>query len=318
MSVNLLKYPTKPNEVADDLESVVYIVKEALLRFHPHDLSYETLDKYGLAFYVSQVFYEMQAVSDRYVIGGWTKHIHILAGRPGFQLPPDPITGKESEMQLFLTELYKLLRTHYAAIPPEQLAPFSVTIPKPFGRVASNPSDPGKLGKIRAKFNRVPLSQSSLPSLRAKHDEPELIKNPIRVLDTHNQIITLFEEFLSLSPQAFIHEKTKDQFIGLSRVITIPPSRPASGSLAEDESRVWVVPPIVNQLNYEGEIAARDRMDDPFLEDEVPAVPVDDEDETAGNMNSDMDVDEDIGDDIGTDEDNEGDVGPDKDDEGGY
>ena len=39
MSAHLLKYAKKPNELADDLESFVYVFTEHVLRFHFHDLS---------------------------------------------------------------------------------------------------------------------------------------------------------------------------------------------------------------------------------------------------------------------------------------
>ena len=36
MSGTLIQYPLKPNELADDLESFVYVFEVACLRFHPH------------------------------------------------------------------------------------------------------------------------------------------------------------------------------------------------------------------------------------------------------------------------------------------
>ena len=39
MSAFLLKYPKKPNELADDIESIIYVFTECLARFHRHSLS---------------------------------------------------------------------------------------------------------------------------------------------------------------------------------------------------------------------------------------------------------------------------------------
>ena len=39
MSATALQYPTKPSEVADDLESFIYVVLYMAARFHYHDKS---------------------------------------------------------------------------------------------------------------------------------------------------------------------------------------------------------------------------------------------------------------------------------------
>lgn len=119
MSGILLKYPRKPNELADDIESFVYVITIALLRFHLHSLSVE--DAHGikteLAMYYTQKFDTYDEAKGGYIVGGTAKVRDMCLGDPGFTLAP-----KNSEkLSDLLTGLYQLGKNHYSKLDFEEL-----------------------------------------------------------------------------------------------------------------------------------------------------------------------------------------------------
>ena len=88
MSASVLLDPTRPNKVADDLESIIYVITECLLRFYPHDLSWSppkdtnpqeiantvirstNLKAKPLVDYVTMTFYECSYNHSGLAVGG--------------------------------------------------------------------------------------------------------------------------------------------------------------------------------------------------------------------------------------------------------
>ena len=114
MSGTLLGFPRKPHELADDLESFVYVISLALLRFHKHDLSF--IDVRGkrpkLAKHISIMFDAADKAEGGYVVGGEGKIEAMVYGHPGFKLA----SGNSPQLSVLLKELYELGKEHYSKL----------------------------------------------------------------------------------------------------------------------------------------------------------------------------------------------------------
>jgi hypothetical protein len=259
MSAHVLQYPKKSNEVCDDLESIVYVIVEGLLRFYPHSDSppihvlsppnaalYEDGDR-DLAMYVQSTFYETQVVN-RYVIGGEAKLRQIKAGKPDFWLKTGP-GDVPVDLQAFLEELYRLLKEHDDAIPLGYLKQFSVT------------NDNDTMYKLEQHlnasehhdiFNRFKLLNKKTPMGKPLLKAPQAAtvlsaERPVQtVLDTHDEMVDLFMTYLfdpdTNKPRThYTHAKTNDQFIGLSRMVQVKDIGPSSGSALSGTSTKWSI-----------------------------------------------------------------------------
>jgi hypothetical protein len=266
MSANLLEYPRKPNELADDLESVVYVVSEGFLRFHPHNLSGPSTSALQppasseqsnqpppannkLARYVATTFYEADVVGSGYVVGGQRKRAEIDAGRPGFKLSGGS-SNQETETQVFLRELYELLREHYAATPqgiyerfraPSQ-ANENHTLESANTKMAMKVDDDQELLEAFFESHATATPASQLEPGR----EPEPVSVAQRKLDTHDAIMQIFLRYLmdrtTRTARKHIHyQKTKDQFEGLPRNVNVTSVGASSGSVTHSRSKIWSV-----------------------------------------------------------------------------
>ncbi|KIP08662.1 hypothetical protein PHLGIDRAFT_126863 [Phlebiopsis gigantea 11061_1 CR5-6] len=137
MSALLLQYPKKPVELADDLESFVYVIVYMALRFHIHDMTDPGLHKdlnfdelaainggnENLATRVHGLFTENWACEGGYRGGGMTK-IWIIKSD---MLPLDlrKLGNQTSPLSLLMQRLYRLLHYHYLAIDYPQMAKYS-------------------------------------------------------------------------------------------------------------------------------------------------------------------------------------------------
>lgn len=122
MSAHLLRYAKKPNEVADDVESIVYVFMENILRWHPHMFSVQSTGDQDLSKleainngnecfceYVTRFFFQDFSLGGGHVGEGEDKLRHINAGRPDFDII-------STRLQDLLLEMYSLLKRHYAAV----------------------------------------------------------------------------------------------------------------------------------------------------------------------------------------------------------
>lgn len=126
MSAKLLQLPKKPNELADDLESFIYVLCVMVLCYHDHTLSPTTIAgnvkeftpeangrNAGLSKYLTDTFYS-NIVSGRYHFGGDHKLFQIERGAPQFK-------ATDERLAKLISDLYKLLHEHYKAFPVEDL-----------------------------------------------------------------------------------------------------------------------------------------------------------------------------------------------------
>jgi hypothetical protein len=225
MSAFLLQYPKKPNEVADDQESIVYVITECLLRWHTHSLSmlrpkdddsipletWNILRGEPLRGFVASLFYEEIPLKDGYVGGGTTKLKQITDGAPSFKLEiPEGSAWGHRLNDLFLG-LYKLLKEHYDAVPASILERFFV--PKDAqdattrnqyfmaidaGEQVAPPMDEEDVVVDDPLDNSQQRYPTLKPSAHSSTTQP-LLPQPTssrRVLDTHGRVLQLFERYL--------------------------------------------------------------------------------------------------------------------------
>ncbi|EKM57029.1 uncharacterized protein PHACADRAFT_142121 [Phanerochaete carnosa HHB-10118-sp] len=206
-----LMYPTKPAEVADDLESFIYIILLMAMRFHRHELASDasldsTVEEQRLAnskneplaarFY--DIFYEEIRCKNGYSKGGQTKHLYVKFGKP-------PIKLEEAEegptlLERFLRMGWTLLRRHYKHVNFDDLAPYAVA-PKPtrLSKDAQPAEDTQKrnlkdnsvMAHFSQKFTRYPRCSS--PSVSSNGSSGWLIREE-RPLDKHDALCWLFDE----------------------------------------------------------------------------------------------------------------------------
>lgn len=161
MSAVSLMYPKKPQEVADDVESIVYILVYFALRFHSHQLStriprgsppHEVRKINGLnqnlSSLVHQFFWEEFPCEGGYWSGGDRKMVSIRNAQPPVKLKPVPQKdgeSRESHLALLLKSLYRLLHTHYSAIKFADLAHFAVEQLQDSNSVRGSSVSPGTM-----------------------------------------------------------------------------------------------------------------------------------------------------------------------------
>lgn len=120
-------YPRKPKELADDLESFVYVPLYCLFRYHKHDLSSsladtlknakrkeQAADNYNnldIASAKHAFFYTEARHSNGLYSGGRVKYTQIRSGEPPIQL-----WDSNSPAAKLLRELFLLLKRHYKTI----------------------------------------------------------------------------------------------------------------------------------------------------------------------------------------------------------
>jgi hypothetical protein len=281
MSANLLLLPTKPNEVTDDLESIVYVVSEGYLRFQPHDFTKSSASSLQpptdqeqsgdtrptvndrLATYIATTFYEANVIRDKYAVGGQRKYAQIKAGEPEF-LVTRIKSGQLTETEVFLWKLYGLLQEHYAAILDEALAPYRVSDQDDDHPFELDDEDMSIAVHVDEEslnlFNRVDRAAavaSTVPVTR-----PDSVQAHKRVLDTHDEMVATFVRFLvdertKKAKKHVNYKKTKDQFEGLPRNINVVSVGPSSGSVVNSRSRIWSVQMNVPTLDTKAEADAQ-------------------------------------------------------------
>jgi hypothetical protein len=279
MSANLLRHPTKPNEVADDLESIVYVISEGFLRFQPHDLSNPSTSSLQpptsqeqsdhtrstandvLATYIADTFYSASVINDKYVVGGKRKRAQIKAGEPEF-IVSEGRSRQMTETELFLVELYGLLKEHYSAIPEETLAPYRVLDQSEYDAFESDDEDMSIAVHIDQEYLDLVSRADTANAAAVPVARPDPTQAHKRVLDTHDELITAFMRFLvdqrtKKAKKHVNYKKTKDQFEGLPRNINVVSVGPSSGSVANSRSRIWSVQMSVPTLDTKAEADAQ-------------------------------------------------------------
>ena len=146
-------------------------------------------------------------------------------GRPGFTL-----TAEESPLAILIKNLYLLLQTHYAAINFKELGIYAAAKPAPAG--IAKPVDSHALDKDISTARDSRKRTKAATTVRSATTAPNLIRQPQsagrRVLDTHDEILMVFEDAYSAwqvlrekfkGQKGMIYDKTMDQFLGMPEVV---------------------------------------------------------------------------------------------------
>ncbi|KIP03556.1 hypothetical protein PHLGIDRAFT_121484, partial [Phlebiopsis gigantea 11061_1 CR5-6] len=244
-----LQYPKKPKELADDMESFVYVVSYCAFRWHRHNLSSGNVDDLikatpdeqaranrensRLALAKHHFFYEEADNKNGIFSGGAQKLTHITSGSPPIQLD-----DQGSPLHNLLSRLYKLLQGHYTAVDMAALTPYLAVAPRPSPpqqTPSSGSSSPGVYMKLRSAaanvqstVSRSTASSSSRKSSAARSASSSgnasctgtlsSVPASCRTMDDHTAIQKIFFSVLQdaerrpLNVKKYMHDKVYDQF----------------------------------------------------------------------------------------------------------
>lgn len=268
MSGVSLRYPFKPNDLADDLESFVHIVCYNALRFHRHNMSRPevnlrlqeaalkdaNLKNETLAKWISLMYYDSTTDVGDIPVGGRDKLMRIQAGDAGFKMQND-----NSPLAVLINDLYQLLRLHYAATNFADLERYAVARP-----ILPEPATTRKYAPSARKLKTLKLkstadSPAPVPAAAGVPDTapvpatvPVLATAPVlatvpapssatpdpthRPLDTHDEIMKLFSKAMDAMDLRIAQlggnideDKVQDQLLGMYELVLQAPKL-ASGS----------------------------------------------------------------------------------------
>ncbi|KAI0690793.1 hypothetical protein BC835DRAFT_160717 [Cytidiella melzeri] len=254
MSATSLKYPFKPNELADDLEGFIHVITYCGLQFHCHNMTMEApgplsdadLCKFNkqnsrLRRYVAAHYDESWHCGKGIYAGGRQKMLCAKMGSPDF-------TFNNQQVSAFLiklvNELYQLLKTHYSAMNFEEMGRFSGS-KRSSGTVA--PLAPVQTASSALRFSKY----RKLPSLkpgqvpRETNTRTTAVSTPVAprlTLSTHKEIKEAFADavrnILDLDEEriSFQCDKTQDQFFGLGGLMTAHRKGPSGSGKRKSDS----------------------------------------------------------------------------------
>lgn len=259
MSALALKYPKKPIELADDLESFAHVLTYTALRFHEHNLAkayYPNADEAtraqlaklntegnkNLAKFVQPFFYE-ETEEEGFVVGGTQKLASIAFGFPGFTL----LKGRDDQevpLARLLNDLYALLHQHYAALDTGRLEQYRVRT-----RASRQESQPKVLRTAKTDFSayfrsRARLASSAANPSRNSEAAIPLVRwlestPPKPVLNSHAAMEDAFVRVWTGpgGPEAVMADcagdKTLDQLYGLVQIVERRPVNASGTSLSK-------------------------------------------------------------------------------------
>ena len=228
-----LQYPRKPPEVADDLESFIWVILMMAYRFHKHSFSLPLGDieptrknlidinsqNKELADQIHLVFYQQQRCGNGSYIGGANKLNFINTG-----VPPIRLKNKNSVLARFLRKAFELLHKHYSAVDFQALEPYYV-------EPLENNDKPRPFNPEKRKVVR-PKDKFDLSDLESDGDEetpppvkPERAVESKRVLDDHKSLLRLLDDMIGGEAAEGddvsaddLDDYVFDQFLGLPEV----------------------------------------------------------------------------------------------------
>lgn len=262
------RYPRKPAEVADDLESFVYVILFNALRFHRHQLMKGAPDllapvkkqreynakNEGLASLIYYFFHHATRHENGYTSASDQKWLHIEVGRPPITLE----AGRHGQTPLarWLARAYRLLHEHYKTIDLSELERFGVPETNSDSPAGSNeeshagaPDEPEEKdwyipSVLEAHSLPVNLPQedpaspaSSTTSSRSRHTF-----RTSRPLDTHSALLKLFDSAFKdddgrpLNLRFFKGDKWWDLCNGQRVFTSSKPKNPSGGSGSRSSS----------------------------------------------------------------------------------
>ena len=231
-------YVKKPIELADDLESFLYVLLWMAMRFHPHmcsivdawdvelaDLRARNATNRNLSRIVSDIFFEEHALDNGGVGGGMNKYSYIKTGQPPVILAPydDAEEHSLSPLGILISQLYDLVRKHYATLDFSKLARFKVRLAGTWRqREETRPTQPVAFPSVLAALRgqRMPMSatEHTQPSASAADDTSDPLAGT-RPLDTHREFLLIVSDFVGAAEWPVdALEKIADQFLGLGRM----------------------------------------------------------------------------------------------------
>jgi hypothetical protein len=183
------------------------------------------------------------------VVRGQRKRAEIDAGRSGFKLSRDS-SDQEMETQVFLRELYELLREHYTTTPQGIYEHFHAssqanenhTLESADTKMAMKVDDDQEFLAAFFESHTNPTPPSQLEPRR----EPEPVSVVQRKLDTQDAIMQTFLRYLmdrtTRTVRKHVHyQKTKNRFDGLPRNVNVTLVGASGGSVTYSRSNVWSV-----------------------------------------------------------------------------
>lgn len=225
----ILKYPTKPHWLSDDLESFVHVLNWLALRFHRHDIT----DSDDLMKHVHSHYESFRPTPGGFDVGGDGKHAAIMEGRPPVRLT-DPAPNQFYE---FLQRLTRLCQQHYTALYSSgKLRKYQVALPDGAAQVMEPRAKPllgnSAIAIIKrrrahdispeARNDSTPSSTShmaqGIPQDRSStrfNDKPISVMNtptPALVLDSHKEFLDAFYDAVEQEGWP-ADDKVSDQFV---------------------------------------------------------------------------------------------------------
>ena len=252
LSALSLKYVKKPLELADDLESFLYVLLWMAFRWHRHRCSVlgttdssadpaaladRNSDNENLSKLVSSFFFEDLQLEGGNVGGGDRKYFHIQDGNPPLSLAPwDEDSSSLSPLNSLTKELYSAINRHYMSLDYQDLQRFWVPLVS-FGPESEDaPADTTANSEWLDEFpEHIALFQEDLQAqqvsvnqiMTSTSADRAVISSPAtnatatklgqRVLDTHTEMITIFSKYVRVAWPSSALKKTADQFLGLGR-----------------------------------------------------------------------------------------------------
>ncbi|KAI0090940.1 hypothetical protein BDY19DRAFT_886069 [Irpex rosettiformis] len=241
MSAVSLQYPLKPNELADDLEAFIHVVTYLSFQWHRHSLT--RLE--GDSVYSPKELVEANSspgVGGLY-IGGVQKLKDNIAGIPPVALEAEYVSPLLIQL---VSDLYRLLKTHYSTIDFEELktkySPSNKrhTAPLPRKRIKTKRRAEQQLPEdLHKSFLQDPIVGVAASTNTERDSLPTLLapQTPHRVLDTHFHIMNAFEKAVASIQQLeeVQGDVIQDQFYGLGEIVVAGP-KGASGSKRKSQS----------------------------------------------------------------------------------
>ena len=226
-----MEYPKKPNELADDLESFVYVVSLALLRFHKHDLSF--IDPRGkrpkLSRHIAVMFDAADEAEGGHVVGGERKIGAMVHGDPGFKLA----SSNSPQLSILHSELYSLGKSHYSKLNLDELqAKYGVTrLPQEHPQEAEGTYEGRDMSALlgpRTFALARPASDNAAAS-------PGAVSTTTKDFNSHDPILAIFADLPKSGWK--VQEKIDDQFTELPFMEMVDPIGSTGGSSRKRRSQ---------------------------------------------------------------------------------
>ena len=255
MSATLVEYPRKPNELSDDIESFLYVITLAILRFHRTSLEDKTLSAH-----ISMTYHNALRTLNGYYVGSGYKLLNIRNGYPGFRM-----IKSTSSLALLLGALWKLGQEHYATLDYQDLEmQWGVALPKdpegsPF-RLALRLPEADDVEDTEASPIMVPPMEVSSTAVSST-DVTSMTMSPspkvlagLRDFRSHSHMLKIFEGLYEGKwvPATKVRDLFKDlyPFLEVRSAGPTGTSRPSKRALSlVDDSSDNVEPPSKRQMS---------------------------------------------------------------------